>query len=542
MSLFRAPLAVSRLRLGATAALAFGLAGFSGVAGSGLPNTVELPAYRFIAPARPILGPALAERVVLVVVDGLGADHFSEIMVPGALREALKRGAYFTSTVEPPSWSRTQYATLGTGAGVLVHGIASNAQKRELTVDTIFARAGDAGIARILYKPKIEWWLEQFGSAVGEHTPELRIALAALRREKRALAVFHFLAVDDKGHDHGAASRVYRAAIADTGRRIEEIVRALDLSRDLLLITADHGHTDRGGHGGDEREVTRTPVVLVGANVRPGDHGDSQPHDVAPTLALALGVEPPRASVGRPLTSAFQLGDEDRARRNAAADEGVKAFVETWARELGVTLQPDRSVPAMMGAVRARLEVWADANILSRLAVALPFIVVFALLLDPRRLFAGAAVGIGILGAVVAVLTLAVSGLPATFSAVRERGDFIVVGVLISTIVVGTQSGAWWVLNRRADLAARQRSLLSLGTASVFFAAMAVAAAYIVQGFSIAIVYPAPTIIFSSLLALSLASGVSVLWGVALAIVAIRGYAIPSRGAIAAEQSTGQTA
>jgi hypothetical protein len=541
MSFFRAPSSVSRFRFGATATLSLALAGFAGIVGSRLPNTVELTAFRFEAAARPILGPALAERVVVVVVDGLGADHFAEILVTGALREALRRGAFFTSTVESPSWSRTQYATLGTGAGVLVHGIASNAQKRALTVDTIFERVRDAGRARVLFKPKIEWWLELYGAAVGEHTKDFRVALESLRRETRAFAVFHFLDVDDMGHDHGGASRAYRAAIAETGRRIEEIVRTIDLSRDLLVITADHGHTARGGHGGDERVVSRTPLVFVGANIRPREYGESRPHDVAPTVAMALGVEVPRASLGRPLVAAFEMDDAERIRRVTAADDAVKKFVARWAAEVGAAPNGDGSVEATLSAIRARFGEEAGGRVWGRRALALIVAILFVALLDPRRLFSGLPVALGLLGALAAVATFALSGLPWTFSAVRERGDFIVVGILISTIAVGAQGIAWWAVTRNVTDADRRRSLLATGTATLFLAAVAVAAVYAIQGFSIAAIYPTPTTIFGSLLALSLSSGMALYWGVVFLVVAARAHPAPCPVLLAASSATGQT-
>src|SRR5262249_60860921 len=74
-------------------------------------------------------------------------------------------------------------------------------------------------------------------------------ARAAIARGVDFLVVVHN-APDEAGHAHGAASRAYRDAAAQADRDLGEIVAALDLERDAVLVTADHGHTDAGGHGG----------------------------------------------------------------------------------------------------------------------------------------------------------------------------------------------------------------------------------------------------------------------------------------------------
>jgi len=41
-------------------------------------------------------------------------------------------------------------------------------------------------------------------------------------------------------------------------------------SETAIVVTADHGHTGRGGHGGVEPEVLAVPLVMAGAGVRAG--------------------------------------------------------------------------------------------------------------------------------------------------------------------------------------------------------------------------------------------------------------------------------
>jgi hypothetical protein len=45
---------------------------------------------------------------------------------------------------------------------------------------------------------------------------------------------------------------------------LAEIVAALDLQQDTLLIFSDHGQIDQGGHGGHEAVTLVEPFVMLG--------------------------------------------------------------------------------------------------------------------------------------------------------------------------------------------------------------------------------------------------------------------------------------
>jgi hypothetical protein len=91
-------------------------------------------------------------------------------------------------------------------------------------------------------------------------------------------------------------------------RQLADIVAALDLGRDAIVVTADHGHLPSGGHGGGEREVVEVPLVLAGAGVRPGaTPRDAALLDVAPTVAALLGLPAPGHGLGRTLTEVLAL-------------------------------------------------------------------------------------------------------------------------------------------------------------------------------------------------------------------------------------------
>jgi hypothetical protein len=74
--------------------------------------------------------------------------------------------------------------------------------------------------------------------------------------------------VDEAGHEHGAASPEYAAAAARADRELAQLLARVDLTRDVVLVTADHGHSDRGGHGGPAPEVATVLTCYAGAGVR----------------------------------------------------------------------------------------------------------------------------------------------------------------------------------------------------------------------------------------------------------------------------------
>jgi hypothetical protein len=126
-------------------------------------------------------------------------------------------------------------------------------------------------------------------------------------------------AVDAAGHAHGGASQDYRVAAELADHALARALAHIDLSQDAIVITADHGHTNRGGHGGVEPEVLSVPLILAGAGVKPGATADDA-HliDLAPTVATLLGIPAPGHGLGRTLDELLAIDAPERDARKAA--------------------------------------------------------------------------------------------------------------------------------------------------------------------------------------------------------------------------------
>ncbi len=122
------------------------------------------------------------------------------------------------------------------------------------------------------------------------------------------LVLIHIDQVDYAGHHEGGPrSPNWAAAASRADALLGEIVSKLDLTQDTLLVASDHGHIDAGGHGGIEPVVLTEPFVLAGKDVKPGQYGDVQMVDVAPTLASLLGTNLPASAQGQPLVDMLDL-------------------------------------------------------------------------------------------------------------------------------------------------------------------------------------------------------------------------------------------
>jgi hypothetical protein len=120
--------------------------------------------------------------------------------------------------------------------------------------------------------------------------------------------------VDDAGHAFGAESDEYQEAARKVDRALARALDSIDWSRDTVIITADHGHTGAGGHGGLEPEVIEVPLIMAGAGIRSGAAlGTASLSDIAPTAAALLGMPAPGHALGRTLTDALNLDPEARA-------------------------------------------------------------------------------------------------------------------------------------------------------------------------------------------------------------------------------------
>jgi hypothetical protein len=302
--------------------------------------------------------PRLSRRVFLVIVDGLRLDRSYELPY---LDELRRHGVDTEAQSHYPSWSRPNYVSILTGVPPSASGVRTNHHSTPVALDSLMDRVNAAGMKAATATdydvlPRLFLRERRSGSGAtpdpGEDdiepteaplglpavkAPDANLespfadaryapwpggfseAGGALTAGDAELVVLLVGAVDAAGHQHGGDSPQYREAAASADHALARALAKADLTQDTIVITADHGHTGRGGHGGVEPEVMTVPLIIAGAGVRAGaTSADARLIDVAPTVAALLGIPAPGHGLGRTLTELLALDEPARAVRQAA--------------------------------------------------------------------------------------------------------------------------------------------------------------------------------------------------------------------------------
>ncbi|MFN7972375.1 MAG: alkaline phosphatase family protein [Acidobacteriota bacterium] len=265
----------------------------------------------------------LAHRVLLVICDGLRADTAARMPF---LQSLASRGASAIAAASYPSVSRPNYAAILTGMTPRSSGVRTNDWHAPVALDHLGTRLPASGVPVALVEDRTHAFAEMFGGtqvidAGGNEAPAVAESELATMQTTGGLVVLLLLAADEAGHAHGGASQEYAAAATAIDTTLARLARSLDLDRDAMVVTADHGHLDAGGHGGLEPEVLRIPFVLAGAGVERGATiPEAHNVDVAPTVAALLGADAPAQAEGTTIAGALSISPDAR-RALATADD-----------------------------------------------------------------------------------------------------------------------------------------------------------------------------------------------------------------------------
>ncbi len=288
----------------------------------------SLPLSAAVGVAR---GEAPTAKVVVIGLDGLMYGKIEEAKAPNLLRLSgeglLSRSSIAPHiTISGPSW-----ATVLTGVWDRKHGITNNQISaepftRHPTVFTQLERARP-----VLKTQSIATW-DQIATMTGSGSPRADVVVstatvpddpdesrtdaatadavaAAIGKFAPDLLFTHLDQVDRAGHDAGGASRAYLEAVTRIDVLVGRIVAAVDAraadhpaERWTVLVTADHGHKPKGGHGGQSPDETTNFVIARGPDFRPGTTSmRATLVDITPTVLDLLDVAPAADLDGRSL-------------------------------------------------------------------------------------------------------------------------------------------------------------------------------------------------------------------------------------------------
>ncbi|SEE00125.1 Type I phosphodiesterase / nucleotide pyrophosphatase [Arthrobacter alpinus] len=151
----------------------------------------------------------------------------------------------------------------------------------------------------------------------------------------------HLDDVDGAGHNSGSSSANYQAQLKVSDAKVGEILAAVKARPSyaaedwLIVVTADHGHTPTGGHGGSTQLERQSFVIAQGAGIPANStRNDVKVTDIAATVLKHQGVaiDPTWNLDGQPIDEIVpDAFDTLRGQLKPRADEtAVGAGVLGW--------------------------------------------------------------------------------------------------------------------------------------------------------------------------------------------------------------------
>lgn len=299
------------------------------------------------------LGSPATRRVVIVLVDGLRVDTASNQEIMPILDYLRRQGASAVVHSRASSYSETAYATLLTGAWQKIHdGPIFNLEYEKIlpvTQDMVFTAAHRAGLKTAVSG---YYWFEKlipvdvlddtFFTQGEDRQADVEVVDAALdwlEAGTDQLMLIHLDQVDYAGHHEGGAkSKAWDEAAARVDVLIARVLAGMDLQKDTLMVFSDHGHIDAGGHGGTEKIVLTQPFVMAGAGVIPGEYGNIDQVDIAPTIAALLGTNLPASTQGQVRTAMLNLPEQTLVNLPTAMQSQQEHLVQSYSAAIGVLI------------------------------------------------------------------------------------------------------------------------------------------------------------------------------------------------------------
>ncbi len=266
----------------------------------------------------------MSRKVVLIVLDGMGWATARTLL--GNVEGWVEKGdaSVWKMRATLPSVSGPCYASIHTGVTPQEHGIVDNYKEMKATVGDIFSAARKAGrttaaAAHSLFSSyfqrapfdiyrdlevddeRLPIQHGRFYTMRGETKGNLAVpaeadlfAQAAIMIDRHApdYLLLHTCTVDSTGHRHGpdSAEMDHVVYVLDSVLG-NSIPRWLDQGYEIM-ITSDHGQSQRGHHGGTTDEMREVAFYYFGDGKRPDAGVVLDQLQIAPTVLARLGVAP----------------------------------------------------------------------------------------------------------------------------------------------------------------------------------------------------------------------------------------------------------
>jgi hypothetical protein len=187
------------------------------------------------------------------------------------------------------------YTVISTGLEQDRTGSRNNDDTSPVAAQSIWEVAHAAGFV-VHAASNLRWWEELFPGAFDSYRFDLDETQNFFTLDESSeLYLLHPVRVDTAGHSFGAESAEYQAAVETVDAELEALMNVLDFERDLLIVTADHGHSGAGGHGGPADEIATVLTCFAGLGIQRRANGEgTDSRVIAPTISVVLGLPFPK--------------------------------------------------------------------------------------------------------------------------------------------------------------------------------------------------------------------------------------------------------
>ncbi len=273
----------------------------------------------------------LSSKLLLIILDGVPWRNWRRLF--GNLEGWVQSGEAQVWKMRSvlPSTSACCYASIHTGVSPQVHGIRSNEDRFRVTQPDIFSQVSKAGgkTGAVTHS----YWSEFFNrfpfdlvddmeydepggpithgrfhtmtgyNARNQMTPsdvDLFATLTMLTgRFSIDYGILHTCTLDSMGHRFGHdCSEMDHACYAMDGMLAAFLPRWRDAGYEVI-VTADHGQTERGHHGGHDDEMQDFALYYFGKAQGPKEDVLLDQLQLAPTVLSRLGVAVPATMKAR---------------------------------------------------------------------------------------------------------------------------------------------------------------------------------------------------------------------------------------------------
>jgi GPI ethanolamine phosphate transferase 3 subunit O len=260
------------------------------------------------------------DKLVILVVDALRFD-FAQHELPHSFGRRLQRkdAVLLRFLADPPTVTMQRLKGLTTGALPTFAEISGNLGGAYVEEDSWIdflakrgSRMGFVGDDTWIDLFPTQWTeahpfpsfntrdLDTVDNGCIEYLPPL---LDDLEKGLLDVVVAHFLGVDHVGHTYGPNTEFMHHKLRQMDEILDSTLSQLESSKSciLTLVFGDHGMTEDGNHGGGTFDEVNAALFVHASDACPPRHGSAtelSQIDIVPTVALALGIPIPYASLG----------------------------------------------------------------------------------------------------------------------------------------------------------------------------------------------------------------------------------------------------